>query len=144
MDTFEEGIKIVKYFIEDVDDYKIHIYFNDYEEKKLVEELLNNLSLPSERYFLHEKVSEYVGENKSLHIFYERKHFYGINADATSHHFRLGLALPVKIITYFINKYKNFKLMENGKLESGMQNKVFYIELIIKEAIKNKTNKEKA
>ena len=142
MDTFEDGIKIVKYFIEEVDNYKIHIYYNDYEEKKLEEEMLNNKQLPAERYFLSEKVSKYIGEDKSLHIFYERKRFYGINADGTSHHFRLGLALPANIMKYFTEKYKNFKLMENRKLESGMQNKVFFIELIIKEEIEKQTGKK--
>jgi hypothetical protein len=136
MDTFEEGIRFVKYFVDEADAYRIHIYYNDFEEKKIEEEMLNDNQIPSERYYLKDRVSEFVGEESSYHIFYERKRFFAINADGSSHHFRLGLALPDVIIRHFIKKYKNFKLMENRKLETGMQNKVFYIELIIKENIK--------
>ena len=138
MDTFEEGIKYVKYLIEKTENYKIHIYYNDYDEEKLEKDLINKQKLPEERYYLKDKVSDHIGEESSLHIFYERNRYYGINADSTSHHFRLGAVIPEEIINYLTGNYKSFKLMDNRRLESGMQNKVFFIELIIKETSKNK------
>lgn len=141
MDTFDDGIKFVKYFIEELENYKIHIYYNEFDEKKIISELLNEQKLPENIYFMQEHVTEFAGEDRSLHLFYERNRYYGINADGTSHHFRLGVLLPEIVVKFLTNKYKNFKLMENRRLESGMQNKVFFIELLIKEAIKNKTNK---
>jgi hypothetical protein len=140
MDDFDDGIKVVKYFIDEIDEFKIHIYYNEFEEKRLEADLLNEQQLPETRYYLKDRVSEFTGNLTSFHIFYERTRFYGINADGSSHHFRMGVPLPEKVLKYFQNKFKNFRLMENRRLESGMQNKVFFIELMIKESIKNKTN----
>jgi hypothetical protein len=136
MDTFDEGIKLIKYIIEEVDDFKIYIYYADYDEKKLREEIINENKFPEQTYYLSDSPPIYSGSKKTLHLFYERKRFYGINADGSAHHFRLGVALTDNVINLFKNKYANFKLMENNKLESGLQNKVFYIELLIKETAK--------
>lgn len=140
METFDEGIKFVKYIIEEVDDYKIYIYYADYEEKKFKEELLNNIKFPEKSFYMSENPPEYAGSDKTLHLYYERKRFYGINADGSAHHFRLGVALTKNVIEFLKNKYANFKTMQNNRLESGLQNKVFYIELMIKEAAKRIRN----
>jgi hypothetical protein len=136
METFDDGIKIVKYFIEEIDDYKIHVYYNDFDEKKLDAEMLNDLKLPENKYYLKDPFVGFAGNDNSIHIFFERTRYYGINVDGSAHHFRVGVLLPEKVTSFMFNKYKNFKLMDNKRLESGLQNKVFYIELILKDVIK--------
>ena len=132
MDTFDDGVKTVKYLIEEIDEFKVHLFYNDFDEKKLETEMLDDLKLPENKYYLKEQAVTAAGNNNSLHMFYERTRFYGINVDGSAHHFRLGVLLPEKVAVYMKNKYKNFNLMDNKRLESGLQNKVFFIELIIK------------
>ncbi len=103
---------------------------------KFKAELKNDLNFSENCYYLKDNPPAFAGSEKTLHLFFERTRFYGINTDGSAHHFRLGVVLPVNVIEFLTNKYSHFELMGNKRLESGLQNKVFYIELMIKEAAK--------
>ncbi|MBP7496356.1 MAG: hypothetical protein KA792_01655 [Bacteroidales bacterium] len=137
MDSFAEELKKIKYFIEEVEEFKIFIFYIDYDEKNLNSDLLNeDLHLPDDKFYISENLNQFANHSKSINLFFERNAFYTINAGGSSHIYGHNFVLPEKVLNFLRNKFKSIRNTNKKKLQPASNNKAFCIEIEIKN-IKN-------
>lgn len=133
MDSFEDELKKIKYYIEEVEDYKIFIFYLDYDEKNLIADLSGeDFQLPAEKFYIKDFLDKSAISNNSINLYFDRNTFYTINAGGSSHIHGHSFLLPEKVLYFLRSKYKSIRATGKKVLITASQNKAFCIEIEIK------------